>query len=243
MIIYPAIDLQKGRCVRLKQGRKEDETVYADRPEEMAEKWIDQGAKILHVVDLDAAFGDGTANQAAIQAICALAKARGIPVQLGGGVRTMEAVKIRMRWGADRLVVGTAALENPDFVREAVRKYPGRIVAGIDAKDGLVLTRGWEQGSDVRAVDLALKLKGYGISHCVYTDISRDGMMGGPNILETLRIQEESGMQVIASGGVSALGDIERLTAAGLHAAIVGRALYEEAFTLKEAIETAKGRN
>lgn len=242
MRIYPAIDLQHGRCVRLLQGRKEDETVYADRPEEMAAKWIDQGAEILHVVDLDGAFGDGALNEVAIQRICSLAKSRGIPIQLGGGIRSMTDLEKRLKWGVDRAIIGTAALENPIFVREAAHKYPGRIIAGIDARAGIALTRGWEVNSDILATDLGKRMAGYGILQCVYTDTNRDGMMRGPNIPETLRMQGETGLQIIASGGVSTLEDISALTNAGLFGAIVGKALYEGVFSLEQAINEARGK-
>ncbi len=240
MRIYPAIDIQNGRCVRLKQGRKEDETIYADDPADMAARWIQQGAEILHVVDLDAAFDATTQNQQAIMRICALAKQHKIPVQLGGGIRDGEALSQRLSWGVDRVVIGTAALENPEFVRQAAADYPRQIVAGIDAKNGFMVTRGWVTVTETKATELGKKLFDMGIQQCVYTDIHRDGMMKGPNIDETVAMAEQTGMEIIASGGISTLSDIKRLSQKDIYGAIIGCALYENTFALKEAIEMAQ---
>lgn len=240
MKIYPAIDIQNGRCVRLKQGRAADETIYADDPAQMAQHWIDQGAQILHVVDLDAAF-QGTSNNAdTIARICECAEEAGIPVQLGGGIRDEKALELRWQWGVERAIIGTAALENPTFVQKAASRYPGRIIAGIDAKNGLVATQGWAKESETLATILGKELFEMGICECVYTDIHRDGMMIGPNIEQTKKMEQETGLHTIASGGISSLEDIKALQMAGITGAIVGRALYDEAFTLPEAMQWAK---
>ena len=239
MRIYPAIDIQNGCCVRLRQGKKEEETIYADDPAQMAAHWIQNGAEILHVVDLDAAFDDAKANRTPIEAICRVAQQHGVPVQLGGGIRNQDALKLRFEWGIDRAIIGTAALENFEFVAWAAQTYPGRIVAGLDANEGKVATHGWAAVSEVTAVALGKKLYEAGIRQCVYTDIKRDGMMKGPNMEETRHMMAQTGFDVIASGGVSTLNHIAELAQHGLYGAIVGRALYEKAFTLPEAMRAA----
>lgn len=238
MILYPAIDIKEGRCVRLLQGKEDEKTVYGDNPAQMAEKWCDAGAEFLHVVDLDGAFSGQGKNGEAVQEI--VQAAAGVPVQLGGGIRNMEDVEKRFEWGVTRVIIGTAAIANPEFLQEVAKRYPSRIVAGIDAKDGYVALKGWVELSEISALDLAMQLMEIGIEKCVYTDISKDGMMLGPNLKATLDLQKESGMDVIASGGIASLEDIRALREAGIQGAIIGKALYEGAFTLEEALAESK---
>ncbi|MEM6782243.1 MAG: 1-(5-phosphoribosyl)-5-[(5-phosphoribosylamino)methylideneamino]imidazole-4-carboxamide isomerase [Bacteroidota bacterium] len=237
MLIIPAIDLRGGRCVRLRQGRYEDETVYFDDPVEMAKLWRVQNARVLHLVDLDAArarHGENaeTDNTATIQRI---AEALDIPVQVGGGVRTMADIDAMLTRGVYRVILGTAAAKNPDLVSEALAKHScSRIVVGIDAKDGEVRIAGWEEGSGLDAVEFALDMEARGVRRIVYTDISRDGMMQGPNV-EAYRAlgQRLSRCRLTASGGVSGYEDLltlQTLAPLGVDSAIVGRALYENAF-------------
>ncbi|MEM8560396.1 MAG: 1-(5-phosphoribosyl)-5-[(5-phosphoribosylamino)methylideneamino]imidazole-4-carboxamide isomerase [Bacteroidota bacterium] len=237
MLIIPAIDLRGGRCVRLRQGRYEDETVYFEDPVAMAKLWRVQNARVLHLVDLDAArarHGEDAEsdNTTTIQRI---AEAMDIPVQVGGGIRTMDDIDAMLGRGVYRVILGTAAAKNPDLVSEALAKYKcSRIVVGIDAKDGEVRIAGWEEGSGLDAVEFALDMEERGVRRIVYTDISRDGMMQGPN-LDAYRTlgQRLSRCRITASGGVSGyrdLLDLQALTPFGVDSVIVGRALYENAF-------------
>lgn len=238
MRIYPAIDMKDGNCVRLLQGRAQDATVYGTDPAAMALRWIEEGAEFLHVVDLDGAFTGKGKNLEAVGRIC---KAAGkVPVQLGGGIRTMADVEERLALGVNRVILGTAAISDPEFAAQAAKRFPGQIVAGIDAKNGFVAVKGWVEVTDVRAVDLAKKLRDMGILTCVYTDISKDGMLQGPNLETTLEMQMQSGMDVIASGGVGSVEDIRALKKLSVHGAITGKALYDGRMTLNEAI--AAGR-
>jgi len=236
MILYPAIDLLDGQAVRLRQGKREDVTVYGD-PVELARKWRAKGADWLHLVDLGAAFDGQTKHLPLLKEIVA---AFGGPVELGGGLRTMEDVRLRMEAGVQRCIIGTAAAENPELVREACAAYPGRIAVGIDARNGKVALRGWVSTADMTAAELALQMKALGVTTIIYTDISRDGMMQGPNVEATRRLVEETGMEIIGSGGVSCLGDLADFRAAGCAGAILGKALYENAFTLEEALAEHK---
>lgn len=236
MILYPAIDLLDGKAVRLRQGKREDVTVYGD-PVELARKWRSKGAEWLHLVDLGAAFDGQTQHLPLLRDIVA---AFGGPVELGGGLRTMEDIRLRMEAGVQRCIIGTAAAENPELVREACAAYPGRIAVGIDAKNGKVALRGWVSTVDMTAAELALQMKILGVTTIIYTDISRDGMMQGPNVAATRKLVEETGMEIIGSGGVSCLRDLADFRAAGCAGAILGKALYENAFTLEEALEANK---
>ncbi len=238
MLIYPAIDIKDGKSVRLQQGREEDITYYGD-PAMRAEMWISAGAQQLHIVDLDAAFSGSSVNRSAVQCICSRARIAGVSVQLGGGIRSLADAKTRFDWGVTRVILGTSALENLAFVRRAVEIYPERIVAGIDVRDGFVSIKGWREQTEVTPLDLGRQLYEAGIRTCVYTDISRDGMMNGPNVEATKRFAEETGLEVIASGGVSTLTDIATLRDAGMAGAIVGKALYDRKLNLTVAIETA----
>jgi len=237
MIIYPAVDIQDGKCVRLRQGRAEESTVYYADPCEAAAHWFSEGAQWLHVVDLDGAFLGESRNDDAIRRIVSL----GVPVQVGGGIRDMERIRTLMDMGVDRAIIGTAAVENPDLVREAVESYGDAIAVGIDARNGMVATRGWQEISEMRAVPLAVKMKELGVATVIYTDISRDGMLTGPNTSAMEEMVRGSGLSVIASGGVSELPDIEALMNTGVSGAIVGKALYAKRFSLPEAIALTEG--
>ena len=232
MILYPAIDMLDGKAVRLRQGKRDDVTVYGD-PVEMSAKWRAKGADWLHLVDLTAAFEGKTAHLPLIREVVAAFDGQ---VELGGGLRTMQDIELRVKAGVKRCIIGTAAAENPELVRQAAREFPGCIAVGIDAKNGLVATRGWVETSTLTAVELALRMRDMGVKDVIYTDVSRDGMMQGPNVEATRRLIEQTGMDIIGSGGVSCLTDLGNLKAAGCAGAILGRAMYEGAFTLEEAL-------
>ena len=232
MILYPAIDMLAGRAVRLRQGERSAATVYGD-PVEMARQWRAQGAQWLHLVDLTAAFEGQTRHLPLIREVVA---AFGGPVELGGGLRTMADIDLRMEAGVSRVIIGTAAAENPSLVEEACKGYPGRIAVGIDAKNGMVATRGWVASAGMTAAELALRMRELGVTTVIYTDVSRDGMMQGPNVEATRALIEATGLDVIGSGGVSAIGDLLRFREAGCAGAILGKALYEKAFTLADAL-------
>ncbi len=237
MNIYPAIDLKNGVCVRLKMGDMEQATEYGE-PAEMAAQWQRQGAKYLHVVDLDAAFAGTFCNR---DTVARILKGVSIPVQLGGGVRTLEDIDERLELGLQRVIIGTAAIENPALVAEAARKYPGRIVAGIDAKDGRVATRGWASDTGEDPVQLSLRMKALGITTVIYTDISRDGMMTGPNVAGVRKLVEATGMDIIASGGMSVPDDVKQILGTGAEGAIIGKALYAGTIRLEDAINMGEG--
>ena len=232
MILYPAIDMLDGKAVRLRQGKRDDVTVYGD-PVEMSAKWRAKGAEWLHLVDLTAAFEGKTAHLPLIREVVAAFDGQ---VELGGGLRTMQDIELRVNAGVKRCIIGTAAAENPELVRQACRAFPGCIAVGIDAKNGLVATRGWVETTTLTAVELALRMRDMGVKDVIYTDVSRDGMMQGPNVDATRRLIEQTGMDIIGSGGVSCLNDLGNLKAAGCAGAILCRAMYEGAFTLEEAL-------
>lgn len=241
MIIYPAIDIMGGKAVRLKQGRADRAKVYADNPLDMADRWLSQGAEILHVVDLDGAFTGSSQN---FDVISRIAEKVHVPVQLGGGIRTMDSLDRAFAAGVDRVVIGTALVRDPEFAAAALAKYPCKIVAGIDAKKGKVAVAGWEADTDLLAVDLAKSLEERGAWGVVYTDIDSDGMGGGVNLSATEELAMSTSLPVVASGGVASLDDIRRLVAIeekGVVGVIVGTALYEGNFTLEEAIREARG--
>ena len=237
MQIYPAIDMLDGRAVRLRQGRRNDATVFGN-PVELAAQWRAQGAEWLHLVDLTAAFEGKTSHLPLIREVIA---AFGGQVELGGGLRTMQDIALRIEAGVTRCIIGTAAIEKPEFVAEACRKFPGKIAVGLDAKDDLVATRGWVETSSLIAVDTAKRLRDVGIDTIIYTDISRDGMMQGPNIKATRRLIDETGLRIIGSGGVSSIKDLLALRSIGCAGAILGRAMYEGAVTVQDAIQAVKG--
>ena len=243
MIVIPAIDLKEGRCVRLEQGLMEKDTVYSDDPAGQALSWQEQGGELLHIVDLDGAFAGVPRNREAIRAIV---EAVSVPTELGGGIRDLATIEAYLELGIGRVILGTVAKENPALVAEACRLFPGRIVVGIDAKDGLVAVRGWADVTEKRATDLAKEMEGYGVEAIIYTDIARDGMMQGPNIEATRQLAEAISVPVIASGGVSSLDDIARLMtveSAGVTGVITGKAIYTGSLDLREAVAlTKRGR-
>ena len=240
MIIYPAIDIRGGRCVRLTEGRFDAETVFADDPAEMALKWAGIGAEFLHLVDLDGALAGEGKNVPVIERIL---QSVNIPVQLGGGIRNLETIEKLLALGVTRLILGSAAVKNPQLVEEACKKYPGHIAVGIDAKNGEVAIEGWGKGSGVAATELAKKMAAYGVETIIYTDISRDGMLSGVNVEATAALARACGVPIIASGGVASLEDIRRVKAVeadGVQGCIIGKAIYTGAVDLKEALALAK---
>ena len=243
MIILPAIDLKAGRCVRLEQGLMDKDTVYNDNPAAQALLWQEQGGEFLHIVDLDGAFAGGPKNKAAIQAIV---EAISIPSELGGGIRDLATIEAYLALGISRVILGTVAKENPALVAEACKKFPGQIVVGIDAKDGLVAVRGWADVTEKRASEMAKEMEGFGVTAIIYTDIARDGMMQGPNIEATKNLAASINIPVIASGGLSTLDDIRRLMAiesSGVTGVIAGKAIYSGAIDLRAAVELARARS
>lgn len=233
MIVYPAIDIKNGKCVRLLQGRLQYETVYGDDPAQMAQSFAAQGAKRLHVVDLDGAFSGKGAN---LDAVARIVKSVNIPVQLGGGIRSMADIERRVSLGVKRLIIGTAAVTDPEFVALAVKRFPGLIIAGIDAKNGYVAVKGWVEESKLTAVELGKRLYDLGIAECVFTDISKDGMLQGPSIEATRHMIESSGLDVIASGGISSVDDLLKCKLIGCTGAIVGKAVYDGRIDIAEAV-------
>lgn len=236
MLIIPAIDLKEGKCVRLEQGLMDKATVYSEDPAITAKHWEAQGAELLHVVDLNGAFAGTPRNLDAIKAIRSAIK---IPVEVGGGIRDIATIETLVSIGIDRIILGTAAIENPAFVREACEKFPGRIIVGIDAKDGLVAIKGWAEVTKVKAIDLALQMQEYGVIAIIYTDIKRDGMLSGPNIDATKALAKALHIPVIASGGVHTMKDIEDLLTvrySGVSGVITGKAIYSGSLDLKEAL-------
>ena len=234
MQLYPAIDMKNGQCVRLRQGAFKDITIYSDAPEKVAAHWQENGASFLHLVDLDGALAGYSVNEEVIRRI---ADTVSIPIEIGGGIRSGEAVERMLGLGVRRVIIGTKAVEHPEFLRDMVRTFGEEaIVAGVDAKDGMVAVEGWEKVSSLTARDLCLTMKEYGVRHIVYTDISRDGMLSGPNVEATRKLTEETGLDIIASGGVSCMEDLKCLHEAGIRGAIIGKALYENRIDLAEAV-------
>ncbi|GIQ67455.1 1-(5-phosphoribosyl)-5-[(5-phosphoribosylamino)methylideneamino]imidazole-4-carboxamide isomerase [Xylanibacillus composti] len=239
-VIYPAIDIRGGKCVRLIQGDYAQETVYHDSPSAVAKDWEAQGASWIHLVDLDGAKAGQPVNE---ETIAEIASAVQVPVQVGGGLRSMAAVEKLLQAGVQRVILGTAAIEDQAFVEEALAKHADRVAIGIDARDGYVATRGWLETSEVKAEELAKALADKGAETFIFTDISRDGMMQGPNVEAIVRLAQVSGRSVIASGGVSRLEDLERLAgyaSEGVSGAIVGKALYTGAIQLDLALAALK---
>lgn len=240
MIVIPAIDLKDGKCVRLEQGLMERDTVYSIDPAATARRWQEEGGELLHIVDLDGAFAGVPKNRAAIEAIV---KAIDIPAQLGGGIRDLATIEAYLSLGLSRVIIGTAAQRTPELVTEACRRFPGQIVVGIDAKNGMVAVQGWAEVTDITAVDLARKFENDGVAAIIYTDIARDGMLQGPNLEATRALAEAVGIPVIASGGVSSLKDIENLLAIekyGVSGVITGKAIYSGALDLGAAVALTK---
>ncbi|TCP60842.1 1-(5-phosphoribosyl)-5-[(5-phosphoribosylamino)methylideneamino] imidazole-4-carboxamide isomerase [Rhodovulum bhavnagarense] len=239
MILYPAIDLKDGQCVRLLRGEMDKATVFGDDPAAQARAFQDAGCEWLHLVDLNGAFAGRPVNAAAVEAILA---ATDVPAQLGGGIRDMATIEMWLDKGLARVILGTVAVENPDLVRQAARTFPGKVAVGIDARKGRVATKGWATETDVMASDLAKSLEDAGVAAIIYTDIDRDGAMGGPNIAATEALARAVSIPVIASGGVSSLADLVALRNTGvIGGAISGRALYDGALDLAAALEALAG--
>ncbi len=242
MLVIPAVDIKQGRCVRLLQGEKNKETVFSDDPAAMAARWQAQGAELLHVVDLDGAFEGNPKNIEAIKTILA---AVDIPVQLGGGIRTMDTITQYLELGVSRVILGTEAIRNPSFVHDACRAFPKKIIVGIDARDGMVAVDGWTKTTRRRAVDIAKGFEGYDLRAIVFTDIHRDGMQSGTNIEQTKELARAVFIPIIASGGVSTIEDIDALLPLekmGVEGVITGRAIYTGSLDLRKAIEIARAQ-
>lgn len=235
MLVIPAIDLKDGKCVRLKQGRMDDATTYGDDPVAMAARWVEAGARRLHLVDLNGAFEGKPINGEAVTAIAR--RWPELPIQIGGGIRSAETIEHYLAAGVSYVIIGTKAVKEPAFVGEMCRAFPGHVIVGLDARDGFVATDGWAEVSQVKAVDLAKRFADDGVSSIVYTDIARDGMMNGVNVEATAELAREGGLPVIASGGVTNLDDLSALVAAGepgILGAITGRAIYEGSLDVAE---------
>ncbi len=234
--IIPAIDLLDGKAVRLREGLREDSTLYSNNPVELIDRWADAGASRVHVVDLDGAFGGNRVHRSVIEQILARAK---VPVQVGGGLRTKDAIEAALSAGASGAVVGTAAIKQAAMVEAACADHPGKIIVAVDARDGMVTTEGWTESSALSAIELAARASSWGAIAVLYTDVARDGTEVGPNFETTTALVSnvQPSIDVIASGGVGTLEHIRRLAATGAKSVIVGRALYEQRFTLGEAIE------
>jgi phosphoribosylformimino-5-aminoimidazole carboxamide ribotide isomerase len=234
--LYPAIDLRQGRCVRLYQGDPNAETVFSDDPVATAQRWVAEGAEWLHVVNLDGAFEQASQNPAAVQAI---ARAVPVPIQFGGGLRTLDDLTAAFDWGIARAVIGTAAVRDPALLDAALQRFgPERLAVGIDARDGQVAIRGWQETSELTALDLAERVKAQGVTHLIYTDISRDGTLAGPNIAKTGELAHRTSLRLIASGGIGTLDHLRQLrwlAPYGVEGAIIGQALYTGAFRLADA--------
>ena len=238
MLIIPAIDLKGGRCVRLTQGAKTSSKVYEGDPADIAKQYADDGAQRLHVVNLDGAFGDSDTEN--LNAAKRIFSAVNIPVQFGGGITSIADVNTLLDAGASYVIIGTLAQEQPELLKEMIRHFQSKIIVGIDAKDGIVRTRGWEQSAQNRAVDLARTVAAAGVGRIVYTDIARDGMLSGVNLATTREIAEASGIKVTASGGIGTLDDLQKvksLESVGVDSVIVGKAIYEGRFSLSEALK------
>ena len=235
MQIYPAVDIKNGKCVRLKQGNFDAVTVYEQNPVIAAKKWIEKGATYLHIVDLDGAKEGISENE---QIIAEIAKLSNVPVQTGGGVRSLKDIERKLQKGVSRVILGTVAVRQPELVKQAVEKFGSdKIVVGIDAKEGYVAIAGWEEISSVSALDLCLKMKEYGVKTIIYTDIAKDGMMSGINLEATKELIEKTGMHIIASGGISNMADLENVQKINAHGVIIGKALYQQTLDLKQVIK------
>ncbi|MCH8542518.1 MAG: 1-(5-phosphoribosyl)-5-[(5-phosphoribosylamino)methylideneamino]imidazole-4-carboxamide isomerase [Alcanivorax sp.] len=228
MLLIPAIDLKDGKCVRLRQGRMEDDTVFSDDPVAVAAHWVKQGARRLHLVDLNGAFAGEPVNGDIVKAIATAFP--DLPIQIGGGIRTPEIIEAYLAAGVQWLIIGTKAVREPQFVADMCRRFPGHIIVGLDAKDGMVATDGWANVTDIEVTGLARQFENDGVSSIVYTDISRDGMLQGVNVEATMRLADAISIPVIASGGITDLNDVRELCGVaghGIEGAITGRAIYE----------------
>ncbi len=241
MLIVPAVDIKGGRCVRLLQGREGSETIFSDDPSAMAARWEAEGAELLHVVDLDGAFRKSPQNVDAIKRILDMVH---IPVQLGGGIRSMETISMFLDLGVSRVILGTEAIRNPSLVEQACQAFAGKIMVGIDARNGMVAVEGWTQTTEQRAIEVARGFEDHGLAGIIFTDIHKDGMQTGPNIAQTERLAESVSIPIIASGGVSDIKDIRALLPlerVGVQGVITGKALYAGTLNLKQALEVARG--
>jgi len=241
MLLIPAIDLKDGACVRLRQGEMDDSTVYSDDPAAMARRWLAAGARRLHIVDLNGAFEGRPVNARAIRAITAAAG--DVPVQLGGGIRDLDTIEAHINAGVSYVILGTVAVRDPELVRQAAARFPGRVMVGLDARDGKVAVSGWAEETDYDVAELAATFEGYGVAAIVYTDIGRDGMLTGPNVEATGALARSLTIPVIASGGIHSLDDIRALKAVegdGVSGAITGRAIYEGTLDFAAANEVAE---
>jgi phosphoribosylformimino-5-aminoimidazole carboxamide ribotide isomerase len=242
MLLIPAIDLKDGKCVRLRQGRMEDETIFADDPLDMAKRWVDAGAQRLHLIDLNGAFAGKPVNADVIHRIAEAFP--DVPLQVGGGIRDEDTVQLYLDAGVQYVIIGTKAVSAPHFINDLCLEFPGHIIVGLDAKDGKVAIDGWSKLSHHDVIDMAKHFERDGVEAIIYTDISRDGMMQGVNIESTVKLASEIHIPVIASGGISNLDDIRALknvTDEGIIGAIIGRALYEGAIDLKQAQDIVNG--
>ncbi|MBC2705514.1 1-(5-phosphoribosyl)-5-[(5-phosphoribosylamino)methylideneamino]imidazole-4-carboxamide isomerase [Desulfobacula sp.] len=240
MIIIPAVDIKEGKCVRLLQGRMEETTHYSDDPVKMAQRWESQGAALIHVIDLDGAFAKQVKNLQTIRDILA---GINVPIQVGGGIRDLNTIEMYVNAGVSKVIIGSEALYNPGLVKDACQQFQGKIVVGIDARDGMVAVEGWSRTSETRAIDLAKEFESCGVAAINFTDIHRDGMQTGPNIEETAALADAVSIPIVASGGVSTIQDIKNLLEIenkGVTGVITGRALYEGSLDLKEAIGISK---
>ena len=234
MIIFPAIDILNNKCVRLVQGDFEKSKIYSDNPIEMGKKWIEKGCEFLHVVNLNGADGSGEIND---NTISQMVETLDIPIQLGGGIRDFNAIDKYIKMGINRVILGTAAIENKEFLKEAVDKYGEKIVVSVDSRNGFVATKGWRNITEKNSIDFSLELEKMGVSTVVFTDILKDGLLKGPNFEIYKTLGEKTNLNVIASGGVSTIEDIIKLDSMKMYGSIMGKALYEEKVSLEEVIE------
>jgi len=233
MILFPAIDIRNGKCVRLVQGDYNKEKIYSDSPTETAKKWIGKGAAFLHIVDLDGARTGNSINRPIIKLI---AQQTSVPIQVGGGIRNMNTIEDYVEAGVDRVIIGTAAINDLDFLKEAVERFKDKIAVSVDARNGYVATDGWTDTSTIKALDLVKELEQIGVETIVYTDILKDGMLEGPNFNELQTVNKATNINVIASGGVSSKEDVDRLQAADLYGAIIGKALYDGTLSFESLV-------
>ena len=243
MIIIPAVDIKGGKCVRLEQGLMDRETIFSDQPAEMALGWEKKGAQRLHLVDLDGAASGKAANKKAIKSLVDIVS---IPVQVGGGIRSLDCIEEYVNLGVERIIIGTGAYKNPELVKMACKHYPGRIIVAIDSRDDYVSVEGWTEATSTVAIDLAKRFEALGIIAIIYTDIGRDGMKTGPNTGAISRFAKNINIPVIAAGGIASIKDIEDLMPLeddGVEGIIVGRALYDRSITLEEAIDRVRKRD
>lgn len=234
MVIYPAIDIKDKSCVRLTQGSYDKMTIYEKDPVKVAKRWEVKGAKVLHIVDLDGAKDGERLNESVVKD---LLKKVNIPMQLGGGIRDEEGIKTLLDLGVSQVIIGTLALKNPTWIKEMIKKYGDRIIVSIDALNGRIATNGWQEVSDIKAIDFIKELKSYGLNRIVYTDIEKDGMLIGPNFQIYEELAKSVSIEVIASGGVTTLEDIRRLKAMNMYGAILGKALYDGKLNLEEVLK------